>query len=131
MKEKDQFEESINKSNETDYEMTQERFDMWLELFDRLGQIVEDYTMAEFIEFEQIWEGKNDRKRGNKSMKLELELKEYIERLDFLKEELSLIDGDDLSDVLDEISEIKICIEEIKEEIEQQKLLEKGVDGFE
>jgi hypothetical protein len=61
MKEKDQFEESINKSNETDYEMTQEKFDMWLELFDRLGQIVvdmlgqivEDYTI-------KIWKGKND-----------------------------------------------------------------------
>jgi hypothetical protein len=60
MKEKDQFEEYINKLNETDYEMTQERFDMWLELFDRLGQIVEDYTMTEFIEFEKIWKGKND-----------------------------------------------------------------------
>lgn len=64
-------------------------------------------------------------------MKLELELKAYIERLDFLKEELGLVNDDDLNDVLDEISEIKICIEEIKEEIEQQKLLEKGVDGFE
>lgn len=59
---------------------------------------------------------------------LELELKAYIERLDFLKEELGFVnDGhlndDDLNDILDEISEIKICIEEIKEEIEQQKLL--------
>lgn len=51
---------------------------------------------------------------------LELELKAYIERLDFLKEELDLVDGDDLYDVLDEIREIKKCIEEIKEEIEQQ-----------
>jgi hypothetical protein len=56
---------------------------------------------------------------------LELELKAYIERLDFLKEELGFVNDDDLNDVLDEISEIKICIEEIKEEIEQQKLLEK------
>jgi hypothetical protein len=54
---------------------------------------------------------------------LELELKAYIERLDFLKEELGLVNDDDLNDVLDEISEIKICIEEIKEEIEQQKLI--------
>jgi hypothetical protein len=60
MKEKDQFEEYINKLNETDYELTQERLDMWLELFDRLGQIVEDYTMTEFIGLEQIWKGKND-----------------------------------------------------------------------
>jgi uncharacterized protein (UPF0335 family) len=56
---------------------------------------------------------------------LELELKAYIDRLDFLKEELGLVNDDDLNDVLDEISEIKICIKEIKEEIEQQKLLEK------
>lgn len=58
---------------------------------------------------------------------LELELKAYIDRLDFLKEELDLVNDDDLNDVLDEIREIKICIEEIKEEIEQQKLLEKGL----
>ena len=58
---------------------------------------------------------------------LELELKAYIDRLDFLKEELDLVDGDDLYDVLDEIREIKKCIDEIKEEIEQQKLLEKGL----
>ena len=57
---------------------------------------------------------------------LEFELKVYIDRLDFLNEELDLVDGDDLNDVLDEIREIKICIDEIKEEIEQQKLLEKG-----
>lgn len=56
---------------------------------------------------------------------LELELKVYIERLDFLKVELGFVNDDDLNDVLDEISEIKICIKEIKEEIEQQKLLEK------
>jgi hypothetical protein len=53
MKEKDQFEESINKSNETDYEMAQERFDMWLELFDRIGQIVEDCVLVDFLELEQ------------------------------------------------------------------------------
>jgi hypothetical protein len=54
---------------------------------------------------------------------LELELKAYIDRLNFLKEELGFVNDDDLNDVLDEISEIKICIEEIKEEIEQQKLI--------
>jgi hypothetical protein len=72
MKEKDQFEEYINKLNETDYEMTQERFDMWLELFDRLGQIVEDCVLADFIRTKpktlKKIENKIERKKENEEI---------------------------------------------------------------